>query len=374
MAPRIPLIKPTFPPAEQVADAYRAMTKSGIYANGGPGARKFMLELAAWTGVDAGRVALVASGTAALQVAMQALFRRERSHVLVASFTFAAGPLMIRHLRYSPVFMDIDPVSWHPSLTQARSFCAQEARTLAGLLLTNTFGTANEEIGEWEALATQYGIPLVIDSAAGFGSTYSDGEPLGRRGDCEVFSLHATKTLSVGEGGVVIGRDTRAVEKMRRLANFGFDNERASTALGTNAKLDELSARIGSLQLQVLNSRLAARRSRFNAYVAGLGNARFNFQPQAETSALPFVSVLAPDLAARTRILESLEFAGVDARTYYSPPVHCHPVFRSERSLSLTGTAKLSERILSLPMYDDLDAHDLERVCVAARQSVESRP
>lgn len=363
MTAPIPFLRPTFPSPDALAEVFVEITDSGIFSNGGPAAREFRRGLAGRLGCADDQVSLVSSGTTGLHLAIQANFDRGRTHVLVGSFTFAAGPLAISATGFEPVFIDIDPVSWQPSLDQARAWCVAHSSSLAGILLTSTFGVANPEIAAWEALAEEHGVGLVVDSAAGFGSTYEDGEPVGLRGDCEVFSFHATKLLAIGEGGAVRSRDPAVAATIDRLTNFGFDDQSRSTMLGTNGKLDELSSKIGTLQLAVLDDRLSVRRRVFERYREGLAGMGIGFQPHAERSALPFVPAAFPQPAQRDRAIAALGSAAVASRRYYNPPVHLHPVFEGSSALSMEATDDLAARIISLPMSDTLGASGVDRIC-----------
>ncbi|HEY5108230.1 MAG TPA: aminotransferase class I/II-fold pyridoxal phosphate-dependent enzyme [Acidimicrobiales bacterium] len=370
MTAPIPFLRPTFPSPEQLADAFVEITDSGIFSNGGPAAREFRHGLALRLGCDDDQVSLTSSGTTALELAVQTLFDRGRTQVLVASFTFAAGPLVVSRAGFEPVFVDIDPVSWQPSLDQARSWCATNASSLAGILLTSTFGVANPEIAGWEALAEEHGVRLIVDSAAGFGSTYHDGEPLGLRGDCEVFSFHATKTLAIGEGGAARSRSTEVAATIDRLANFGFDAERRSVLRGTNAKLCELSSKIGTLQLAVLEDRLRLRQAVFTRYRDGLEDLGVTFQPLADRSALPFVSAAFDRADRRDAAQRALGAAAIETRAYYNPPVHRHPVFDGATVLPVGVTDDLAGRILSLPMSDTLTPTEVGRACAIVADAV----
>ncbi len=370
MTAPIPFLRPTFPSPEQLAEAFVEITDSGIFSNGGPAARGFRHGLALHLGCDADQVSLTSSGTTALELAVQALFDPARTRVLVASFTFAAGPLVVAGAGFEPVFIDIDPDTWQPSLDQARAWCATQASSLAGILLTSTFGVANAEVAGWEALAEEHGVRLLIDSAAGFGSTYEDGEPLGLRGDCEVFSFHATKTLAIGEGGAARSRSADVAATIDRLANFGFDTERRSVLRGTNAKLCELSAKIGTLQLAVLHDRLRLRQAVFAHYRAGLEALGITFQPLADRSALPFVSAAFDRSDRRDAAQRALTEAAIETRDYYNPPVHRHPVFAGATVLAVDATDDLAGRILSLPMSDTLTPAQVGRACAVVAEAV----
>ena len=225
MVGRIPFLSPTFPDVKDLAADYSAIVQRRIFSNGGPAEQMLANSLADWVGNEVG-VSIVSSATAGIQLAIGATFNTERVYVLVASFTFAAGPLAVRSCGYAPAFLDVDPVSWHPHLGDAERFLKANADVTAGILLTNSFGVANDEIEAWELLADKYGLALVIDSAAGFGSEYSSAERLGARGTSEVFSFHATKTMAVGEGGAITAHDPELIKRFDRIKNFGFDAAR----------------------------------------------------------------------------------------------------------------------------------------------------
>jgi dTDP-4-amino-4,6-dideoxygalactose transaminase len=365
---RIPFLSPKFPTVEEVAEDYATILERRVYSNGGPFERQLAEKLRARLGSET-RVSLVANGTAGIELAIAATFLGDRTWGLVASFTFAAGPLAIRSRGYQPAFLDIDPNSWQPDLAHCERFLESHAADTAGILLTNTFGVANSAIAAWEGLAAHHGLPLVIDSAAGFGSLYPSGECLGSRGTCEVFSLHATKTMAVGEGGAVTSRDPDLISQIDQRKNFGFDELHNATVPGTNAKLSELSAAIGLRQLTALPARLATRREIFAHYRDEFSQAGVTFQPLSELSALPFVSVALPSTTLRGMTLEALDEAGIEARAYYNPPVHLQSVFASPllASETMRHTLDLATRIISLPMSDDLTVTDVARIARVCR-------
>lgn len=368
MRDRISFLRPTFPSVDEVAEDYAEILRTRRFSNCGAFERRFASVLSEWVGGDIG-ISLVSNGTTGIQLAVSATFIPGRSFALVASFTFAAGPLTLKARGFKPVFVDIDADTWQPNIEHAAEFLESSGAVTAGILLTNTFGVANEEVASWEVLAQRHGIPLVIDSAAGFGSSYASGERLGARGVCEVFSLHATKTLGVGEGGLITTRDRRLLERLDRMKNFGFDETRSAVELGTNGKLSELMCAIGIRQLAALPTRLAERRRILDLYIDSLGTGGFEFQVGARRSALPFVSALVPVAAARRAVLDALEDDGVEARDYYNPPVHMQPVFRGSTLVRAPlVTSDVASKIISLPMNDDLTSDDVARIAQICRR------
>ena len=374
-----------FPSPEEVSEAFLEISRTGIYANGGPAERRFAAALAEWVGAPAACVSVVSSGTAALVLALQACFRSDRRYALIPSFTHPAGPQVVDACGYEPVFFDLHGDGWQPSLSQAARFLDSRGAETAGILLTNTFGTANPEIEGWEQLAGRHQLPLVIDSAAGFGSEYPWGERLGLRGTCEIFSFHATKTLAVGEGGAVVSRDARLIDEVQRRKSFGYEftsgalepgaisgPARVCLGPGTNANLAELGAAIGTLQVAAMAPRLERRRDVQRRYEAALAPLGIGFQSLAGCSALPFVSALLPTREARDGAVLSLRAAGVRCHVYYSPPVHRHPYFSArERAGELRSTEAVAGRILSLPMADELSQEEIDYIAGCIEQALD---
>jgi dTDP-4-amino-4,6-dideoxygalactose transaminase len=363
MIGRIPFLSPSFPNTEDVAADYAAIRDNGVFSNGGPFETAFASRIDRWIGNGA-HSCVVSSGTTGLELAVRTTFASAKRYGLVASFTFAAAPLVLHRCGFEPLFLDIDLDSWQPKRACAEETLSIHGESVAGIILTNTFGMANEEVTDWEDLANTYGLPLIIDSAAGFGSSYLSGEPLGARGTCEVFSLHATKTLAVGEGGVVTARDANLIDRINRMKNFGFDQNRAAAEIGLNGKLSELSCAIGLRQLSLLPRRLLARQRVFRAYADGLRESVISYQSNAIRSALPFFSALMPSPAVRDGAIRALDIAGVEARMYYNPPVHQQSVFVncSDRGADLPATTEIASRVISLPMSDHLSEANIARI------------
>ena len=358
----IPFLRPCLPDPKLVARDYEEIFTSGVFTNGGARERAFADALALRIAGDVG-VSTTSSATTGIQLACRALFALDRPYALIASFTFAAGPLALRWCGFEPVFLDIERDTWQPDLDAAEQFLVHESDGVAGILLTNTFGTANDSIERWEDLARRFGLPLVIDSAAGFASEYSWGEVLGARGDCEIFSLHATKIIGVGEGGAISARDRAVIEHIDRLKNFGFDAAHNSLEVGTNAKLTEIASAIGLRQLEALPGRLMRRREVLRRYADSLRPLGVELQPGMERAAPPFVSAVLPTPGCRDLVGRALEHAGVGWRTYYNPPAHRQQSFAGARSVGdLSATDDIASRVLSLPLHDDLSSESVARI------------
>jgi dTDP-4-amino-4,6-dideoxygalactose transaminase len=207
-------------------------------------------------------------------------------------------------------------------------------------------------------------VPLLIDSAAGFGATDDLGARLGRQGDAEAFSFHATKPFAIGEGGLVTTQDPDLATRIGQLANFGFGEGRiVHGAVGLNAKLDEWHAAAGLAALDTVDDVLAARRQHAETMRVRLEPLGFAFQAGGDRGTCQFVPVVAPDEATRSAAVRLAREDNVELRTYFDPPLHTMPAFAdAARCGTLAVTESLARRALSLPMANDLTPDDLERV------------
>ncbi|HEX5797578.1 MAG TPA: aminotransferase class I/II-fold pyridoxal phosphate-dependent enzyme, partial [Candidatus Saccharimonadales bacterium] len=195
---KIPFIKPELPPAEDLIDCYKQIVDSNWFSNFGPLEQKLCKNAENYIGQGV-FVTTVSNATTGLMLAIKTLMKPKpgQKQVLVPAFTFAAGPEAIIWCGLEPVFIDVNRQTWQPNLDQAQRYLQENQDQVAGILFCNIFGVGAPEIDRWENLAQEFGVPLIIDSAAGFGSEYEDGNKLGGKGDCEVFSFHVTKPFGV---------------------------------------------------------------------------------------------------------------------------------------------------------------------------------
>jgi dTDP-4-amino-4,6-dideoxygalactose transaminase len=357
--PEIPLIRPDFPGAEEMAADFAAISASGRFSNFGPFEERFAARLGETVGAGTTAVTF-ASATAGLHAAILATagMGTGEHYVLLPSFTFAAVAQAVVLAGFRPLFVDIGD-DLHADPVDARAALEAHPGAVRAAVIANSFGIGGGRLSEWEALAADFGIPLIVDSAAGFGSRYPDGTPLGARGDCEVFSFHATKVLAIGEGGGLLTTDPELAERVKRVSNFGFDAAGLVAAPGFNGKLAELPAAIGVRQLGRLPALVAARRDVLALYSAALPERVF---PEGvERSALAFLPLrLDPGADVGAAIL-GLAAGGVEARRYYRPALHRHPAFSvAERPLPATDDA--AERMISLPCHPGVTAEVVARV------------
>ncbi len=365
----IRFIKPDLPDGEEIQADYRAIQQNNWYTNFGPYEQKFRAGIEGYVGHDLFAVT-VSSATSGLILAIKNLFPAPiegKRKVIIPSFTFVAGASSLVLLGYEPVFVDIDRDTLQPDVTAAKHYLenTKNRDQVCGVLLCNTFGVGNPQINDWEVLSGEFELPLIIDSAAGFGSRYEDDSKVGIKGDCEVFSFHATKPFAIGEGGAIVCSDENLATKLQRDTNFGFNEKSEAQSLGINAKLSELSAAIGVRQLKLIDERLTKRQSVLAMYKDALRPLGFNFQPNDQRSSVGFVSCMADNPELASNFIRRLNEERIQYRNYYSPPIHKHKPFVGYEHLSnLSITEEVCSKIFSLPAHGDVTQEVVDRIAI----------
>lgn len=359
----IPFIKPSFPEEHEIAKDYSQIVDSNWFTNFGPYEQEFRARLEEYVGNDVKAVTFN-NATIGLLAAIEGLIGRGngKEYIAMPSFTFIAGAQAIIWAGYKPYFVDIDSKSLQMDVNNLENVIDE----VKGVLFCNVFGIGNPDMEAIEEIATKNSKPLVVDSAAGFGSKYIDGTFLGNKGDCEVFSFHATKPFAIGEGGAILTKDIELAKRLKKITNFGFGDSRDAEELGFNGKLQEFNAAIGILQLKKLDAKIASRQDTYSQYASFLENLGFKAIDNAENSSLGFAPFVCPEAIGRNGLVRYLNINGIQAREYYNPPIHRQSYFVSNRNQwadsGLDNTENVCDNIFSLPIHDDMRMVDVESV------------
>jgi dTDP-4-amino-4,6-dideoxygalactose transaminase len=358
---------PELPGLDEVQRYYALSEEAGWFSNNGPCVRMLERRCGDAVGLEPAGVT-VNNATSGLMVALRAALGDpdpRRPFVAVPSFTFVASVTAIVWAGWTPLFVDVDAADWHVDAPALEALVARRGE-LAGVLLCSTFGTSLsvDRRRETDELVGALGVPVVVDSAAGFGAVDEAGRPLGDQGDVEVFSFHATKPFAIGEGGLLTSTSSGLLARARELANFGFDERRALPGqIGLNAKMPELEAAMGLAVLDNFDAVLETRRRSANWLLDELTLHGAVRQVGNEGSTFQFVPLLMPDVDTRDRLLDLALHAKVELKVYFSPPMHRVARFRSFPVLgTLDATDGLAGRIICLPMANNMPTADLLRV------------
>lgn len=350
------------PDAEIFGQRTAGIFRSRWFTNDGPTVQELEELLAIRLGVSF--CAAFASGTVALQTALRALDLS--GEVITTPFTFPATVHAITWAGLSPVFCDVDPETYNVDVRRVEELISP--RTSA-ILPVHVFGNPCDVLA-LEKLARSYGLKIVYDAAHAFGSSYLE-RSIGSWGDLTVFSFHATKIFHTAEGGAAVGQDPRLCERLASLRNFGIVNEEEVRGIGTNGKMSELHAAVGLAVLErsaeevETRQRLAAYYDERLSAVEGVVLQRFpheairngyNFTIEIDARRFGL---------CRDEVHIALRAENIITRKYFSPLCSENESYRmlpSADPKKLPNAHRLASRILSLPLYGDLDFADIDRI------------
>jgi dTDP-4-amino-4,6-dideoxygalactose transaminase len=292
------------------------------------------------------------------------------------SFTFAAAAHAVMWCGLTPLYCDIDPVTWAASAADEERLLAEYGDEIAVVMPYATFGY-DIDLARYEDIMTRYGVPVVVDAAASLGtlSTKDRGFGSGFSGWI-VYSMHATKAFATGEAGVVYSANEAHVAQLRQMCNFGFGAPRSATMPGLNGKLSEVGALLCQLRLEHYEEVMDHRAGIMQLYRDLIPD--LIFQPERQyRQAHQFAAALLPkDVAAfRPALSAALRDAGIGSGTYFFPHLAQQSYFAENSVWSdLSVTDEVASRVISLPMFDSMTAGDVAEVafvmnCELARLS-----
>ncbi len=355
--PWVPLLLPDMPPPQTLLPWLERMHAARHYSNFGPLVQELEHLFAQKFGLEPEQVTTVANATQGLELALQALALPPGSRVLVPALTFVATATAVVRAGHVPVLADVDAATWLLTPEIARSACTR--MHIDAVLPVATFGMPHG-MQAWQQFERDTGLPVIIDAAAAYGSQWLQGAE-----GTLVFSLHATKSLPAGEGGLVVSTRPGLAAKVRQLSNFGINLDPATTllvgtlaSLGTNAKMSEYHAAIGLASLQKWELHAQQRRALQTDLMQELQQvSRYPLAWQAQGPGGPLqaptlLCMRLPDEGVRATVEHACQQARVMTRRWYQPLLQ-HMTVLQQRCLVLdTPDAQLlGQTLLGLPFF-----------------------
>lgn len=349
----IPAARPIV--GQEERDAVDAVLASGMLAQGAEVA-SFEEEFSA-TLLDGRPTVAVNSGTAGLHLGLLAAGVGPGDEVVVPSFTFAATANSVALTGATPVFADIEPDHFCLDPEAVRAVLTE--RTV-GIMPVHLYGHP-ADMTAFEALAAEKGLALFEDAAQAHGAAWH-GRPVGTFGTFAMFSLYPTKNMTSGEGGMVSTGDDAVARRLRLLRNQGMERQYENEVVGFNARMTNLHAAIGRVQLRKVEGWTTQRQENaafLDAHLRGVvvppvaADVRHVYHQY--TIRVPedrdgFVAALKAEYE-------------VGSGVYYPIPNHRLPSFGL--TLDLPETERAAAEVVSLPVHPSLDAEDLERIVTA---------
>ena len=380
----VPLIRPNPPRLSEASARLRGIEESGVFSNFGPVNTKLEHDMVARMFAGEGACMTVCNATVGLMLAVQQAIgarppRRQTQGVsarpryaLMPSFTFAAAAQAAMWCGLTPLFCDIDPTTWTACAADEERLLARHGRDVAVVMPYATFGY-DLDLLRYERLTRRHGVPVVVDAAASLGTASVDGRGFGTGfGGSVVYSMHATKSFSAGEGGLVYSGNLDAIARLRQMSNFGFGQPRTATMPGLNGKLSEVGALLAQLRLDGHGEVLSHRTALMRGYRQALPE--LTYQPELPgTQAHQFAPGLLPTALApfRGEIAAALARQGIGSAAYFSPHLMQQPYFVEHGvGHELPVTDDVASRIVSLPLFDGMTQLDLIEVTSAMRREL----
>lgn len=323
----------------------------------GPRQKTFEHDFAAFCGCQFG--VSVSNGTDALTLALRACEYGPGDEIITVSNTFIATVEAIAAVGATPVFVDIDPetylMDWH-QLEQALT-----PRTRA-ILPVHLYGHA-AEMQPIMDFAHKHGLRVIEDASQAHGATYQ-GQRVGSFGDIACFSLYFSKNLGAfGEAGICTTNDAELAEKMRMIRDHGSRVKYLHEVMGINCRMDELQAAALLVKLPHLEQWNTARRAHAHTYTEQLRGV-VSAVPVERSWGEHVYCYYVVQVPGRDQFREALEAEGIGTTIHYPTPIHLQPASAKYgyKQGMLPVTEALASRIVSLPMYPELSAEQIQLV------------
>lgn len=331
-------------------------------SNDGPHVQEFERRIAEIAGVR--HCVAMCNATIALEIATRAA--GIAGEVIIPAYTFVATAHALQWQGITPVFCDINPVTHNLDPACIERLITPKTSAIIGV---HMWGKPCL-VEELTTIAERHGLTLMFDAAHGFGCTHA-GRPIGGFGLAEVFSFHATKFVNCAEGGAVVTNNDELAAKMRLMRNFGFSGYDNVIYVGTNGKMNELSAAMGLTSLDSMPPIVETNRRNYKAYRNALRDLPgVSLIAYDETQAQNYQYVVldiepATCPLTRDQLVQVLHSHNVLARRYFFPGVHRMEPYRSyypNAHLLLPVTEEVVRRVVVLPTGTAVTPGDVHQI------------
>jgi dTDP-4-amino-4,6-dideoxygalactose transaminase len=384
----IPYALPDIGEAEQ--DAVRDTLASG-WVTTGPNCRAFEEEFAAYLGSDVQAIA-VNSATSGLHLALEALGIGPGDEVIAPTLTFTATTEIVRYLGADPVLADILPETLNIDPEDIRRRITPRTKAI----IVVHYGGLACDMDAIMTIAGEHGLKVVEDAAHAFPTTYH-GQLVGTlKSDITVFSFYANKTITTGEGGMVVSRHHDLMARMRIMRLHGisrdaFDRFQSKTptwhyevvAPGFKYNMTDVAAAMGRVQLRRIGAFLERREQLAQRYFDGLKGLPLTLAPRAQQGDTHAWHIFAvrlqgggTDLAPRAEFIERLAASGIGTSVHYIP-LHRQPYWRDTYGLKADSYPQADlayHNIVSLPLYTKMTDEQQDKVIAVVHDILNEHP
>ena len=357
----INVTRSSMPSFEEYCDEIRELWDSHWLTNMGIKHRELEAELKHFLGCE--ELVLFTNGHLALENVIEAF--NLQGEIITTPFTFASTTHAIVRCGCTPVFCDIDPVTYTLDPEKLEALISE--KTVA-ILPVHVYGNLCD-VDRIGAIAEKHGIPVIYDAAHSFG-VFRDGVSSACFGDAAMFSFHATKVFNTIEGGAVCCRSEEIRQRLCDLKNFGIHDEENVPYVGGNAKMNEFCAAMGLCNLRHLKEEIEKRRlvaERYNERLGGVPGVQLNVKQENIQPNYAYYPVVFDGFRlTRDEVFGSLKAESIIPRKYFYPLTSGFDCYRGRLGFSPAKTPiaqRIAASVLTLPMYADLPLETVDRIC-----------
>lgn len=351
----------SMPPFDEYVEAIRPLWDSHWMTNMGTYHKELEKKLAEF--LDVPEISLTSNGHMALELAIQAFDFPKGGEVITTPFTFISTTHAIVRNGLQPVFCDIKKSDG--TIDEDKIEDLINENTVA-IMPVHVYGNACN-VDRIQEIAYKYGLKVIYDAAHAFGVSY-DGKGIGNYGDAAIFSFHATKVFNTIEGGAVVCKNHEMYEKLYNLKNFGIRGEELVVSIGANAKMNEFAAIMGLCNLKHFTKAIENRKKIYDYYTekfSKIKGIRLLDPDKNGTKNYAYFPIVIEDNFGKKRdgVYDTLKKNHIHARKYFYPCTSDQACFKNKyKNADLSVARDLSNRILSIPFYEELTVEECDRI------------
>ena len=332
----------------------------------GPQGKALEKDIAAYHGAQ--YAVGVASGTDALHLALLAAGVKKGDEVITTPFTFIATAEAISYIGAVPVFIDIHPHTFNMDISKLEAAITRKTKAVMPVHL---YGQP-AEMDSLMTIARKHGLRVIEDCAQSFGAEYR-GRKTGTFGDCGCYSFFPSKNLGCyGDGGLVITNDADMAKRLHSLRNHGSSVRYYHDEVGFNSRLDEIQAAILRVKLSHIDRYNARRRENAGLYTKNLSVPGISTPAEQRDSRHVFHQYTIR-IKDRDAVKKKLDEGNVtSSMIYYPVPLHLQKAYKDlgMKPGNLPVAERVSQEVLSLPMYPELTEDQIKRVADAVKKAL----
>lgn len=325
------------------------------------GVKHNQLEMMLLQYLNTPNISLFTNGHLALEYAIKVF--ELKGEVITTPFTFPSTTHAIVRNGLEPVFSDINSDDYTIDTDKLERLITDKT---SAIIPVHVYGNICN-VKEIKRIAKKYNLKVIYDAAHSFGVEL-DGEGVGNFGDASIFSFHATKVYNTIEGGAITYKNSELKKILNSIKNFGITERETVEYVGGNAKMNEFQAAMGICNLLHVEDEINKRKTVVDRYMENLSGIKgikiVQSQKGVKNNYTYFPVVFDGYKLSRDEVYQALKEQNIFARKYFYPLTNSLECYKFRFNSKKTPIAKhISKRVLTLPLYADLELKDVNRIC-----------